>query len=187
MIRTSLTHPLQIAAAPAPGGGVVGITFCPGKRQPYAATGVWERDLGLDLQAVRDWGAGVLVTLVTEAELVELAVEGLGDAARTLGLGWLHLPIEDVSTPTAAWEADWSRQRRLVHDELDRGGRVVVHCKGGLGRAGTVVARILIERRARPEDAISAVRAVRPGAIETGAQAAYLRRQPWRDAGKARG
>lgn len=75
-MRTSLTHPLQIATVEAPGGGMIGLTFCPGKHQPYAATGAWARDLDLDLGAIKAWGAGVLVTLVTGAELAELGVGG---------------------------------------------------------------------------------------------------------------
>ena len=58
---------------------------------------------------------------------------------------------------------------------LDDAGRVLVHCKGGLGRAGLVAARILVERGAAPMDAINLVRRVRPGAIQTIRQEAYVR------------
>lgn len=89
---------------------------------------------------------------------------------------WLHLPIADVTAPGAEWDAAWLAVRGRVHAELDRGGRVLVHCKGGLGRAGTVAARILIERGMAPEAAIRAVRQARPGAIERAAQELYVRR-----------
>ena len=37
MTRTSLTHPLEIASvSPGKGMGEIGITFCPGKKQPSA-------------------------------------------------------------------------------------------------------------------------------------------------------
>ena len=68
-IRTSLTHPLQIAEVAAPGGGAIGITLCPGKYQSDARTGAWARDLETDLAAIRAWGAGNVLTLVTEQEL----------------------------------------------------------------------------------------------------------------------
>jgi ADP-ribosyl-[dinitrogen reductase] hydrolase len=51
-----------------------------------------------------------------------------------------------------------------------------VHCRGGLGRAGTVAARLLAELGMAPADAISRVRAVRPGAIQTQAQREYVMR-----------
>ena len=64
-MRTSLSHPLQIATVKAPGiPGAIGITFCPGKKQPNAATGAWDRDLGLDLDAIRVWGAATIITLI---------------------------------------------------------------------------------------------------------------------------
>ena len=65
MKRTSLTHPLQIAIVSAgPDFGRVGITFCPGKYDRHAMTGEWVRDLSLDLDRVRDWGAAAVVTLL---------------------------------------------------------------------------------------------------------------------------
>jgi protein-tyrosine phosphatase len=173
--RTSLSHPLQIAAVSAPGGGIVGVTFCPGKCQPHAMTGTWRRDLELDLKIIKAWGGGVVVTLVTSAELAELKVAHIGEAAEALGLTWLHLPITDVSIPSPEWERAWTRERSRVHAELNSNGGVVVHCKGGLGRAGTVAARILIERGMPPAEAIREVRHVRPGAIQTAAQEAYVR------------
>ncbi|MDQ2763373.1 MAG: dual specificity protein phosphatase family protein, partial [Pseudomonadota bacterium] len=106
----------------------------------------------------------------------DMRVLGLGAAIQALGMKWLHLPITDVSTPTAEWEARWTDERPFVHAVLDRGGKVLVHCKGGLGRAGTVAARVLIERGMAPGAAIAAVRRVRPGAIETSAQESYLKR-----------
>ncbi len=53
---TSLFHPLRIDAVAAPGGGLIGMTPCPGKVQPDGSTGPWRRDLALDLDAIGDWG-----------------------------------------------------------------------------------------------------------------------------------
>src|SRR5258708_27195060 len=78
MKRTSLTHPLQIATVSAgPGVGGVGITFCPGKYDPNAHTGGWERDLAIDLDAIRTWGASAVITLVEHKELMLLKVPNL--------------------------------------------------------------------------------------------------------------
>src|SRR4030088_1550456 len=80
MKRTSLTHPLQIAAVTAGSEfGRIGITFCPGKYDVHAMTGEWDRDLALDLDTIRDWGAAAVVTLLEPKELVLLRVERLGE------------------------------------------------------------------------------------------------------------
>ena len=56
-IRTSQTHPLQIAFVKASADqGRIGITFCPGKHGLKAATGIWKRYLELDLDAVKKVG-----------------------------------------------------------------------------------------------------------------------------------
>jgi len=36
------------------GLGRVGITFCTGKYDPHGKSGYWDRDLSLDLDAIRD-------------------------------------------------------------------------------------------------------------------------------------
>jgi hypothetical protein len=77
--RTSLSHPLQIAAVVAGAGfGRVGVTLCPGKCDPHAMSGEGERDLAVDLDAIRDWGAAAVITLVEPKELALLKVERLG-------------------------------------------------------------------------------------------------------------
>ncbi len=62
----------------------------------------------------------------------------------------------------------------LLLGHLARGERVVVHCRRGLGRAGMVAARVLIELGSVSEEAVRMVCAARPGAIETHAQLDYV-------------
>ena len=173
--RTSVTHPLQIATVPAGAGlGRVGITFCPGKCQPHSLTGAWARDVDLDVAAIADWGAASVVTLVEDHELAALGVAHLGEAVRSAHMEWHHLAIRDVSVPTSAFETGWRTLGPALRDQLRAGFDVLVHCKGGLGRAGMIAARLLIECGWQQAKALAAVRAVRPGAVETAAQEAYV-------------
>jgi protein-tyrosine phosphatase len=91
------------------------------------------------------------------------------------GMRHLQLPIHDGSIPDAAWERKWKRESPSIHSVLGRGGKVCVHCMGGLGRSGIVAARLLVESGISSEQAILMVRAARPGAIETAGQEAYVR------------
>ena len=100
-MRTSQSHPLQIATVkPGKDTGRIGITFCPGKVQPGAMSGSWNRDLGLDLDAISDWGAVAVVTLVENHELSTLKVTDMGRQVRARHMDWFHLPIPDVSVLT---------------------------------------------------------------------------------------
>lgn len=176
MTRTSQTHPLQIAVVDALSGhGRIGVTICPGKKQPGALTGAWDRDLGLDVEAIADWGAVAVLTLVEPHELTALKVEGLGAEVEARHMDWLHAPIRDVSTPDARFEMVWAKIGEGLRDRLRAGFSILVHCKGGLGRAGMITARLLVELGVPAEEAIRRVRAARPGAIETTAQEAFVR------------
>lgn len=176
-VRTSETHPLQIAEVRAsPSHGRIGITFCPGKHDRFASTGAWERNLDLDVGAIAAWDAKLVLTLVESAELTALKVPNLGQAIQSRGIEWRHLPIADYSVPTEAFEQQWLTQGREIRQILRNGDDVLVHCKGGLGRAGMIAARLLVELGVDPENAIRCVRRERKGAIETASQMALVRR-----------
>lgn len=176
--RTSLSHPLQIAeVASAPEHGSIGITFCPGKKQRDAWTGLWDRDLCLDLDKVEAWGAALVVTLVEPHELEMLGVTQLGREVEARHMEWIHLPIRDVSVPDGRFEEAWALAGESIRARLRAGFNIVVHCKGGLGRAGTIAARLLVELGRDPTEAIAAVRMARPGAVETQAQVDHVMAQ----------
>ncbi len=175
--RTSHTHPLQIAEVRAsPSHGRIGITFCPGKCDLFAHTGAWKRDLGIDLDTIAAWGARLVITLVEPLELKTLKVPQLGQEIESRGIAWRHLPIADYSVPTDEFEREWQREGPEIRAMLRNGEDVLVHCKGGLGRAGMMAARLLVELGVEPEEAIKQVREVRKGAIETPSQLALVRR-----------
>lgn len=174
-MKTSLTHPLEIPAVPA-GKGRLGMCMCPGKRQPRAITGPWERDLALDMDALSAFGADILITLM-EADELENATPAaeLKAATESRGMTWLHLPIPDFAAPGAAFEDGWKVHGPKVRAALADGRNVVVHCRGGRGRSGLVAARILVELGEEPRAAIHAVRKANPLAIETPVQEDHVR------------
>jgi ADP-ribosyl-[dinitrogen reductase] hydrolase len=114
------------------------------------------------------------VTLVEDHELQTLQVTDMGTKVQARHMRWHHLPIPDVSTPSADFERQWNLVGEGLRAQLRAGFNVLVHCKGGLGRAGTIAARLMIELGVAPDDAVAAVRTARPGAIETSAQLAYV-------------
>ena len=91
-----------------------------------------------------------------------------GERAEASGGG----PLMCVDAFERAW-ADGAGER--ARDILRRGGTVVSHCRGGIGRAGTVASRLLIELgAATPEEALRRVRKARPGAVETWEQEQHV-------------
>lgn len=175
LIRTSASHPLRIhEIAIGASGGLIGITFCPGKTGESFRGWRWERDLATDLDEIARWGASAIVTLIEDHEFELLLVRNLGVEVGARGMEWHHLPIVDVAPPDARFEKGWITTSPKVRGILLAGGKVLIHCRGGLGRAGTVAACLLVELGIAPRDAIARVRRARRGAIETAAQEGYV-------------
>jgi protein-tyrosine phosphatase len=84
-------------------------------------------------------------------------------------------PISDGDIPGDSFETLWTYSGRRLREHLRAGRKVLVNCRRGLGRTGTIASRLLIELGWKPEKAISEVRKARPGAIETAAQERYVR------------
>lgn len=173
-LRTSFTDPIHIATLTA-GSGRIGISFCPGKQSRSVGRFDWRRDLAVDLNAVSAWGAVAVISLIEDHEIDALGVSNLASEVSARGMEWFHLPIPDVTAPGDKFEQGWRLAGPYVRGLLASGQSVFIHCKGGLGRAGTVAARLLIELgEAEPRDAIARVREVRRGAIETATQEDHL-------------
>lgn len=150
--------------------GRLGLCACPGRK----LGGLVTRDLTADLQTIRDWGARHLVTLIEDHEFTLCGVEELPAAAARHDLVWHHLPIIDGAAPGSRFEHSWRETGPVLHRHLRSGGRIVIHCLGGIGRSGTVAVRMLMERAVPFDHALATVRRVRPGAVESPEQRAYL-------------
>ena len=173
----SLVPSLPLSAVVTRHGGAVGICPCPGRKFPPALGALQQQNLTKDLKAIQSFPAVALVTLMEMGEL-DWAGPSLGDlqaACAALGLLHFYLPIEDEGIPDAHWERRWQTHGSELHAMLQTGQNIFFHCRGGRGRAGLAVTRMLIEIGEDPVLAMARVRAVRPGAIETAAQEEYLR------------
>lgn len=159
--------PLRVDWLPAAhcAPGRVGLTLLPGRRD-------LGRELDTDLAALRSQGVDAVLCLLADDEFAHYGVETLMQAYAQAGFDALHQPIVDGRVPAPA-ELD----RALAHIDhhVHAGRAVLIHCVGGLGRAGTVAAAWLKRRGLSTADAIHTIRATRsPRAIETALQEAFL-------------
>jgi len=100
-------------------------------------------------------------------EMRELGVSDIGTVVTSSHMQWLHVPIVDGAIPDSRFDNAWSRVAPIVLQELRNGHKVVVNCRGGLGRTGMVACFLLVEMGVSSEQALKIVRAARPGTVET--------------------
>lgn len=148
--------------------GRLGLTICPGRRDRG-------RELEEDVRALRDEGVGLVVNLVTQPELDWVGVEEPQQAMLAGGIGgYIHEPIRDQDVPSMA-QAMALVEQILVAQRS--GQHVMVHCMGGLGRSGTIVACALTRGGLSAAEAIAAVRVARgPRAVENSRQEGFVQR-----------
>ena len=170
-VRTSITHPIRIGWVDAPPPCCLGITIAPGKNAEARDGFRWERDLQVDLAAIRSAPGHYLVCLLELDEMDRLGIPTLFETAKSLGLEPIHLPIRDVSIPTL------QEARALVRRLLQVRGPIMVHCAGGLGRSG-VIAGVLLRALGVPyEDVLQRLRTARgPECPQTSEQRAFIQR-----------
>lgn len=180
MARTSISHPLRIDAVGVPASdGKIGMTLCPGRRDALSVDGPWERDLAADIAVVIAWQPALVITLVEEKEFALLGVPDFAAAMESAcvaaGVRWVQVSIADAGVPDRAFELAWIDVGAFARAALAAGGRVLLHCRAGLGRTGMIAARLLVELGVPSDDAIRSVRAARPNTIETVAQEKHVR------------
>jgi atypical dual specificity phosphatase len=109
---------------------------------------------------LREQGVHLVISLCEDAPMRAW----LNDA----GLFSMHIPVEDMQAPSQA-QVDLCLS--AIEKAHTRNFAVVIHCGAGLGRTGTMLACYFVKKGMNAPAAITHVRRVRPGSIETAEQA----------------
>ncbi|KIC45302.1 MAG: protein-tyrosine phosphatase family protein [Ruegeria sp.] len=144
-------HALQV------GGGSLALSSMPGRGGDYAG----------DLELVAGWQPGLVISMTTEIEMIKDGARDFGRDVQSRASRWAHLPIDDFGAPSAEIRERWKSVSASARQALSGGGRVLVHCRGGCGRSGMVVLRLMVECGENPDTALTRLRALRPCAVET--------------------
>ncbi len=164
---------VQIPGVP----GVIGMCSCPGSGYLWGSHNDEERGVEADLDTLREWGASGIVSFIQSMEFHMVHAPDMGQLIQDRDMWWKHMPIRDMSTPNKRFEELWQEQSPDLHKSLLNGEKIALHCLAGLGRAGMMSARLMVEFGVKPKDAITAVREARRGTIQTWRQKFYVSRR----------
>jgi len=178
ILTNELEGPLKIAVLELPNKGLIGITPCPGRNHTDKLGQIWKRNLQQDLSIIAEWGADSVLTLLEKKDFDRLGVPNIIEEIKLTGLQCYHLPIPDMDVPGVEFNAAWKKDGEKILQSLRAGGKIIIHCAAGLGRSGMIAAKILSAFNKTPKIAISSVRGIRPGAIETDPQANFVLHDP---------
>ncbi|EIW63131.1 phosphatases II [Trametes versicolor FP-101664 SS1] len=150
--NAALVHPPGIAIPEVPRIPPIGtaklignlyLSSCPGKKVrldgPVRGRGTVCRDLRSDLERIKNVGTACLVCLLDDHELQALGVtwEDYVLVAAELGMDVLRLPIPEGLPPNDPATLD-AHLTKLIERYTLRGSAILVHCRGGVGRAGII-------------------------------------------------
>lgn len=150
------------------GSAKIGLSMCPGRRK-----NVHYRDLEMDINVMKQNKVEVVITLVRMEELKTMGMPDYIERLKEHGFLVHHAPIRDKWIPKSM---DFLHETvDVLLEHIKSGRNIVVHCNGGKGRAGLVVASTLITLGIQASQSIDAVRSVRKGALYNPIQLVYLR------------
>ncbi len=133
-----------------------------------------EATLAHEMHRLLEHKVALLIGLIEDEELECVAYDDVIDAAQDILIETARFPLRDYGVPLPGQEASLNRILSKAVDRLRGGNSIALHCMAGDGRSGLLAGCLLVELGFSPARALREVRSVRPQAIETERQLAYL-------------
>ncbi|RPD63775.1 phosphatases II [Lentinus tigrinus ALCF2SS1-6] len=117
------------------------MSSCPGKKVrldgPVRGRSTVCRDLKSDLTRISNVGVTCIICCLDDDELMSLGVDWVdyANVASELGIDVLRIPIPEGLAPIDLESLD-AHLMKVIDTYTLRGSAVLVHCRGGVGRAG---------------------------------------------------
>lgn len=145
----------------------LGMTILPGRRD-------WKRNINDDVKVIVSENVKNVISLITQDEMQLYGVPDLLNEYKQKNLTSKHLSITDQGIPT---KEEVKLLTAFMEKCLSNREKVLVHCVGGLGRTGLLIACYLKEyKKLSSDEAIDLVRRSRsPRAIESVSQEEFVK------------
>ncbi|MCU0392327.1 MAG: dual specificity protein phosphatase family protein [Thermoflexibacter sp.] len=112
-------------------------------------------DLAEEVLYWKKEGISLVISLLTKAESKELSLEGEQKECEKQGIDFVHFPIQDRQVPESYLEYNKLIDRIL--ERVSKEQKVLIHCRGGIGRASLVAGGVLIKQGFSARTAIETI------------------------------
>jgi len=146
----------------------IAMSMCPGREW-----GHWSRDLETDLKIIVENKVDIVASIITHTELKQMALlSTFYEKIKNLGIESIEYSIHDKWLPNSV--DNFIKVVYRIVDYLKQDKTVLVHCNGGRGRTGLIVAACIMIIGYTSEQAIQMVRQARSGMLRNPAQEVFL-------------
>jgi len=170
--KTSVSHPYTIdfidrTLCPMLQDARIGMCMCPGREWHE-----WSRDFDADLKCIVDNKVNVVASIITRTELTKMNHPDFYEKIKKHGLESIEYSIHDKWLPNSI--DNFMKVVVKIVEYLRNKKTVLVHCNGGRGRTGLIVAACIILIGYNSDKAIQFVRTARTGMLRNPAQELFL-------------
>ncbi|MCH6258992.1 dual specificity protein phosphatase family protein [Puniceicoccaceae bacterium K14] len=111
------------------------------------------------IAALKAEGVNLLVSLLQKDEQITEGLEKEAELCSGSDIQYLNFPIEDHHTPNDREAA--MKFIEVLKDKLSEGKSIAIHCKGGVGRTGTLAGALMLACNIEPEEVFEKLSAAR--------------------------
>ncbi|MGE0883496.1 MAG: tyrosine protein phosphatase [Blastocatellales bacterium] len=138
---------------------------------PRPRGGDWLED---EMKSLRESGIDVILSLLTEEEIIEFDLTGEKAAGASAGIQFLSFPINDRSIPISRDDA--LELIRKIFRLLNDGKNVGIHCRQSIGRSALIAAGLMVLAGSAPEESFRLISETRGREVpETAEQAQWVK------------
>ncbi len=128
-----------------------------------------------EIVRLKKLGVDVLVSMLTAAEIHEMGLRKEAELCQKQQIEFINFPIEDRQVPVS------SEKIKLLAENIDNAlsehKKVMIHCRGGIGRVTLLAGLVLFRRGYTTNQALEKIRSVRGVPVpDTEEQVHWLRK-----------
>ena len=116
-----------------------------------------DKGLEEDMVHFKNQKVNVLVSLLTKEENFDVGLHHENLLCQKYDIEFISFPILDRSVPNEAQTENLKELAQKLAHKINQDEKMIVHCRGGIGRAGMLCAAILIELGTHKNDVIEKI------------------------------